>query len=50
MVRIAGLAVAWSILASQAFAGQVSIPEPASLAVLATGVGALFLYRMRKRK
>jgi hypothetical protein len=30
--------------------GQVTVPEPASMALLATGVGALAVYRLRRRK
>jgi hypothetical protein len=33
-----------------AWAGVVTVPEPASMALLATGVGALAVYRLRRRK
>ena len=29
---------------------NVDVPEPASMALLATGVGALAVYRLRRRK
>ena len=48
-----GLGVAALVLtAGTAFAGQVTtpIPEPASMALLAVGAGALAVYRLRRRK
>ena len=36
--------------AGAAFAGAVSVPEPASLAILATGIGALAVVKFLRRK
>ncbi len=49
-VMLLGLGFVFT-LTNAAFAGtEVILPEPASMALLATGIGALAIYRMRRRK
>lgn len=46
-------AVVWVLLANEAaLAGTVNttVPEPASMTLLATGMAALLIYRIRGRK
>jgi hypothetical protein len=49
-VILLGFGLVFSLI-DAAFAGEsVILPEPASMALFATGVGALAIYRMRRRK
>jgi len=45
-----GIAMTWSIALGQATPDPISVPEPASLALLVTGMGILAVVRYRRRK
>ena len=51
MLRLLAWATGAVLCSGPAFAADaIELPEPTSLALLATGVGAMLVYRLRGRK
>jgi hypothetical protein len=51
VMRILALAAVLAVLtASEAWAGQVQVPEPATLTMLALTIGGVGLLKLRRRK
>lgn len=50
LTRAASAALAVIAMTGPAFAASVSVPEPASMALLAIGAGGVILAKLRRRK